>query len=250
MTGKHTTKPWIPLESNPEVLNDFAQKLGVKNIPNKYRFCDIYGLDEELLCMVPTPVLAVILLFPISETTEALRKAEEDRMSKLGTASPLQSLFYMKQTIGNACGTIGLLHSVANSMPPLQLHDGSFLQTFFSATRGMNPEQRGKYLEQPPSDAPSMDSIHEEAAKQGATEAPPADADIDLHFVAFVEVDGRLWELDGRKSGPIDHGMSSEATLLKDVAAVVKENFVNRANSLNFSLIALAGVGGDDVESL
>ncbi len=36
-------KKWIPLESNPEVLNEYARKLGVAG---DYEFVDIYGLDE------------------------------------------------------------------------------------------------------------------------------------------------------------------------------------------------------------
>ncbi len=37
-------KKWLPLESNPEVLNDFVGKLGYDT--SKYAFCDVFGLDE------------------------------------------------------------------------------------------------------------------------------------------------------------------------------------------------------------
>jgi hypothetical protein len=38
---------WIPLESNPDVLNEYLHKLGI----NAHHLCfqDVYGLDEELL---------------------------------------------------------------------------------------------------------------------------------------------------------------------------------------------------------
>jgi len=38
----------------------------------------------------------------------------------------------------------------------------------------------------------------QEAAQQGATAAPSADEEVDLHFAAFVCCDGALYELDGR----------------------------------------------------
>jgi hypothetical protein len=37
-------KKWIPLEANPEVLNEYAQKIGVSG--TSYVFTDVYGLDE------------------------------------------------------------------------------------------------------------------------------------------------------------------------------------------------------------
>ena len=47
------------------------------------------------------------------------------------------------------------------------------------------------------------------AAQEGDT-APPALEDVvDLHFVALVNRNSRLVELDGRKSFPIDHGKTS-----------------------------------------
>ena len=37
-------KKWVPLESNPEVLNQFARTLGFD--VRTYAFCDVLGLDE------------------------------------------------------------------------------------------------------------------------------------------------------------------------------------------------------------
>ena len=53
------------------------------------------------------------------------------------------------------------------------------------------------------------------AAQEGDT-APPALEDVvDLHFVALVNQNDRLVELDGRKSFPIDHGKTTDSTLLQ-----------------------------------
>ena len=98
-----------------------------------------------------------------------------------GESWPKNQLFYMKQTIGNACGTIGLLHIICNTAKPsgtdteqgdkenankdwnevVPLAQEGFLNTFTRETKNMSPEERGSYLENPPNEAVSIDSIHE-----------------------------------------------------------------------------------------
>ncbi|WPT17772.1 Ubiquitin carboxyl-terminal hydrolase isozyme L3 [Picochlorum sp. SENEW3] len=240
-------KRWVPLEANPDVLNSFAQKLGAVNIGGTeshhsgggYSFQDVYGLDEELLAMVPQPVLAVILLYPLTEASETAR-LEELARAKQDAAAARGSVFYMKQTIGNACGTIALLHCIGNNTDSVSFKDGSFLDEFVKSTDDFSPEARGEYLENPPEGGPSIDAIHADAAHQGQTEAPSVDDAINLHFVAFVEHEGGLWELDGRRAGPVYHGETTPQSLLHHVAAVVKAEYISKSDSNDFSLMALA----------
>jgi ubiquitin carboxyl-terminal hydrolase L3 len=39
-------KKWIPLESNPEVITDFASRIGLDT--QQWAFHDVFGLDEEV----------------------------------------------------------------------------------------------------------------------------------------------------------------------------------------------------------
>ncbi|MFQ6627087.1 hypothetical protein Gotur_005676 [Gossypium turneri] len=174
----------------------------------------------------------------------------------------------MKQTVGNACGTIGLLHSVGNITSEIKLRklglmfsiynahfkmltsvlkEGSFLDRFFKSTATMDPLERAAFLEKDG----EMEVAHTVAATAGDTEIQictiwqsyylfgQASDDVDTHFICFTCVDGQLYELDGRKSGPISHGASSRSTLLQDAAKVIKGMIQKNPESLNFNVIAL-----------
>ena len=205
-------KRWVPLESNPDVLNAFAKKIGAP--AEQYAFCDVLGMDEvrapdlpavhrsarlktapparpaqratfchrccvqELLMMIPQPVEAVLMLFPITDATEKAKAEEEERLKKDGQdVSP--SVWFSKQTISNACGTVGMLHAYANS-PRIKPADGSFLQRFLAQSQSMSPEERARFLEQPQEGEPDIEEAHQDAAQGGQTAPPPEDEQVRL----------------------------------------------------------------------
>mmetsp|Transcript_22690 Transcript_22690/g.31597 ORF Transcript_22690/g.31597 Transcript_22690/m.31597 type:complete len:240 (-) Transcript_22690:35-754(-) len=224
---------WLALESNPDVLNKYIQNLGVPG--SKWQFIDVLGFDEDLLQMVPRPVCAVLLLFPITEVSEEDDQKQLTKITKEGQ-SVSDKLWFMKQTIGNACGTIGVLHSLANNAEKFDLKKDAPLSKFLQKTASLSPEERADALIA----SEAIAEAHEESAKEGQTETPALESDINLHFVVFVERDGHLYELDGRKPFPVNHGPTSPDTLLEDAVKVV-DHFIKRdPEQVNFSTIALA----------
>ncbi|PON64586.1 Peptidase C12, ubiquitin carboxyl-terminal hydrolase [Parasponia andersonii] len=246
-------KRWLPLEANPDVMNQFLWGLG---IPETQAECyDVYGFDEELLEMVPKPVLAVLFLYPITKQSEEERMLQANEIKE-----PHGRVYFMKQTVGNACGTIGLLHAVGNITSEIKLLEGSFLDKFFKSTASLDPLERARFLE----NDREMEVAHSVAATAGDTEEetqasdlitfffrPPAlppkraSDNVDAHFICFTCVDGAylagiLYELDGRKMGPISHGASSPSTLLQDAAKVIQGMIQKNPESLNFNVIAIS----------
>lgn len=146
-------------------------------------------------------------------------------------------VWFCKQTVGNACGTIGLLHAAANLASEVPPAPGSWLAGFLARTAGMDGGARAEAL----ATDDSLDAAHAAAASSGQTAAPADDEEVNLHFVAFVHCDGGLYELDGRKPAPVRHGDTSADSLLADAVAVVQREFVARADgNVNFNVVALA----------
>ncbi|TNN66799.1 Ubiquitin carboxyl-terminal hydrolase isozyme L3 [Liparis tanakae] len=207
---------WLPLESNPEVMTKFVNCLGMRPT---WQFGDVYGLDPELLGMVPRPVCAVLLLFPLTDTYEAFKQAEEEKLKgERQEVSP--DVYFIKQTIGNACGTIGLIHAVANNQDRLEFEPESPLKKFIEQSSKMSSEDKAAFLEK--------------------DEAPSLDEKVNLHFISFVNVGGQLYELDGRKPFPIVHGKTSEDSFLEDAAKVCKAFMARDPQELRFTIIALS----------
>lgn len=107
----------------------------------------------------------------------------------------------------------------------------------YEATIQKDPKDRAKILEK----NEELAKVHEISASEGQTAAPNAQDDIDTHFVCFVEIDGDLYELDGRNKSAISFG-SSGGNLAVAASKVIKEIMALAPNQEHrFSVLAFAG---------
>jgi ubiquitin carboxyl-terminal hydrolase L3 len=232
MTESSSSKKWFPLEANPEVMTSYTRTLGVEN---GCFFTDIFGLDDELLAMVPQPVLAVVMLFPMTKENDAAVDQLHAIAAASGAAPATPGPFFMHQTVSNACGTVGLVHAVANNTDRVQFRAGSVVQRFVEATKSSTPAERALWFE----NDTELDKAQAEAAQQGQTSNQDLDANINLHFICLVAVGGTLYELDGRKPAPLALGECDEASLLKRAAARAQEYMALNPDEVNFTLAAM-----------
>lgn len=72
--------------------------------------------------------------------------------------------------------------------------------------QNLTPDERAELLE----GCEELASAHATGAQEGQTQAPSLEKQVNLHFVCFVEVDHHLYELDGRKAFPINHGRCTD----------------------------------------
>ncbi|KAF4943226.1 hypothetical protein FGADI_13549 [Fusarium gaditjirri] len=165
---------------------------------------DVYSLtDPDLLAFIPRPALALLLVFPVSAVYESHRMAEDSLVDEYKGKGDTEPVLWWPQTIRNACGLMGLLHAVCNGNARSFIEEDSTLDVLIKKSIPLDPHGRARVLET----TPDLANAHKEAATQGDTPAPAAEDDVELHYVCFAKgTDGGLWELDGRRKGPIRRG--------------------------------------------
>ena len=252
-TGDAKEQRWFPLESNPELMNEYIEKLGFDT--SLYQFVDVFATEEWALSMIPQPVAAVVFLYPLTEAQRKHATTNSTDDDKIVNQHPL---WFIRQRIGNACGTIGLLHALLNANPPAHLRPDSWLEQFQAACpRDMDPDQKAQMLE---TDA-RIATLHDQATSsaRSATSRGNLEDRIENHFVALVCADGGgggstpstlndpsptnnslLYELDGRRAGPLLHGSTCPETLLPDACRVIRKYMDRDPTEIRFTILALA----------
>ncbi|KAJ1333466.1 ubiquitin carboxyl-terminal hydrolase L3 [Microdochium nivale] len=235
----NTGKSWTMLENNPEVMNKLAYRLGLST---QLAFYDVWSLDDpQLLSLIPRPALALLVIMPHTPAWAEDRKADADKRQEYQGSGPDEPVVWFKQTIGNACGSIGLLHCAINGPASDFVLPGSALDRIRRDAIPLKMEARAAML---------YDSVDFEEAHHACTsigDTLPNNADhMGQHFVSFVVANGRLWELEGDVKGPLDRGPveDGEDVLSPRVLQLGFQRVINlendSGNDLRFSCLALA----------
>ncbi|QDS72604.1 hypothetical protein FKW77_001565 [Venturia effusa] len=198
-------KIWVPLENNPSVMTPLAHNLGLS--PSLH-FIDVYSLTEpSLLRTIPRPVHALLFLYPGTVISARDLFMEEEDREEYTASGPDEPVLWFRQTIGHACGLIGLLHCVTNGEASKYILPGSELENLVKAATPLNPTERAKLLY----DSEVLEKAHKEAAEMGYSRTPGIEEPVLYGFTAFVKGrDGRLYELEGQRKGPVERGVLEE----------------------------------------
>ncbi|EYC02548.1 hypothetical protein Y032_0099g3175 [Ancylostoma ceylanicum] len=215
---------WRALESNPDTINAFMNKIGVHGV----ECVDVFSFEPEMLEFVPSPQLALILCFPEKEGENPLQAAY-DALTASGASAP-PNVFFMKQKIGNACGTFALFHSLANLEGVVDLGTGSF-SNWLKEAKQLSTEERSDSLLK----NTQLATAHEETALEGETEEP---TNVEHHFICYVEKDGVLYEIDSCAPFPRSLGETSGEPLLSAAGKHVKK-LMEEVGDASFSAMAL-----------
>ncbi|EEB05768.1 ubiquitin carboxy terminal hydrolase Uch1 [Schizosaccharomyces japonicus yFS275] len=218
---------WKPLENNPEVLEAYLQEIGVENVAA----FDIFSLNE-IPEYLPRPIFSLLLVYPENTNTDASRGFENDTIVDCNT----KNVHWYPQTIANACGTMALLHAVANGIPENKRLPKSFAASLVQETTGLTAEEKAKYIE----NSKELARIHAKFAGAPSEDSSDADVETDLHFLCFTKGnDDYIYVLDGRRKGPI-RLFQTDGDVLNERVLSVMRDLVEAVNSPFFSVVALA----------
>ncbi|KAJ2358488.1 ubiquitin carboxyl-terminal hydrolase [Coemansia erecta] len=217
---------WCLIESDPGVFTELIQNMGVSDVQVE----ELYSLDPDTLRAL-APVHGLIFLFKWQGAGSSEAQAAEP-----GAGS--ENVYFAQQIIQNACATQAILSILLNRSEELEL--GETLSAFRSFSVDLPPDMRGLAL----TNCDQIRDVHNSFVRTESflsDEKRVATEDDDVfHFISYVPVGGRLYELDGLKSGPIDHGETSD--WLSDVGEVIQKRMSEYSQSeIRFNLLAVIG---------
>ncbi|XP_051170151.1 ubiquitin carboxyl-terminal hydrolase isozyme L5 [Leptopilina boulardi] len=221
-----STLNWCLIESDPGVFTELIKEFGVQGLQVE----ELWSLDEDQFENLK-PVHGLIFLFKWVHDDEPLGTLVQD--------SRLDKIFFAKQVINNACATQAIL-SVLLNCKHQDVALGPNLEEFKNFCQSFDANMRGLAL----SNSDVIRQVHNSFARQTLFEYDSKlsgkDEDV-FHFVSYLPIDGRLYELDGLKEGPMDLGPCPSGDQWVQAAKPIIQKRINKYNEgeIHFNLMAV-----------
>ncbi|KAJ8039106.1 Ubiquitin carboxyl-terminal hydrolase isozyme L5 [Holothuria leucospilota] len=216
---------WCLIESDPGVFSELIRGFGVKGVQVE----EVWTLDDEETLQKLQPVHGLIFLFKYVPGLESSGTVVRD--------SRLEKIFFAKQVINNACATQAILSILLNCQHS-DVDLGEQLKEFKEFSASFDPHMKGLTI----SNSDVIKQVHNSFARQQMFEFDgKAEKDDDVfHFVGYIPIDGRLYELDGLKEGPVDLGKCDQSDWLKTVKPAIEQRIHKySAGEIHFNLMAV-----------
>lgn len=228
-----STSDWCTIESDPGVFTELIKGFGVSNVLVE----ELYGLSEQNFEHLK-PIYGLIFLFKW--------KRSDDSTATIVKDSRLERLFFAKQVITNACATQAILSILLNA--PLKKDDsdeigvdlGDTLTSFKDFSKDFDPSMKGLAL----NNSDIIRLVHNTFARQHMFEfdAKAAEKDDDVyHFISYIPFEGRIYELDGLREGPVDLGpIEDSSDWIKSIRPVIEKRMQQyNEDEIQFNLMAV-----------
>ncbi|XP_038614355.1 ubiquitin carboxyl-terminal hydrolase isozyme L5 [Tachyglossus aculeatus] len=216
---------WCLMESDPGVFTELIKGFGCRGAQVE----EIWSLEPENFEKLK-PVHGLIFLFKWQPGEEPAGSVVQD--------SRLDTIFFAKQVINNACATQAIV-SVLLNCAHRDVHLGETLSEFKEFSQSFDAAMKGLAL----SNSEVIRQVHNSFARQqmfefdAKTSAKEEDA---FHFVSYVPVSGRLYELDGLREGPIDLGACNQDDWISAVRPVIEKRIQKYSEGeIRFNLMAI-----------
>ena len=231
---------WRELESDPGLFSLLIEDFGVRGV----RVDEVYDLSTRLS---GSQVYGFVFLFRWEGDRRARKKSMATYDTFVTEEEVVNRIFFANQIIVNSCATHALLSVLLNCPPSVQL--GHLLSKFKTFTAGMSPEDKGLAI----GNVPELARAHNKHAKpeqpvtypvnRGRSSSVVSSAHAlqpeTYHFTSYVPVNDRLFELDGLKDYPIDHGPWGEQEEWTDLFQRIITQRLSKAENILFNLMAV-----------
>lgn len=186
---------WCTILSDPGVFTELLAGIGVRGVQVE----EFYALDRDLFASFGK-VHGLVFLFRYRQNEQASASLRSGTLLD----PPPSNIFFARQMTNNACATQAILSIVMNSR---EIDVGPELTNFKEFTSGFDSASKGLAI----SNSETIRATHNSfsAHQQFVLEHSPLQNDeeeVPYHFVSYVPVDGKVYELDGLQDGPREHG--------------------------------------------